>query len=363
MAPRALTISAEWGVSAAPERPEPLGRAGPWAWESAAVERAYGAGSVLHLSLEEFARTLTSAEESFERFREGGVPVRAIPARLASASGREDLARFRAAYRRFRGFDRPNLLSVFATFRPSTAFAREYPEAVQTGPLWPGRARARPHTPRARVEWLWYASPASAAGMVGPIDRALAQLPHPPRVSVRSPRPLPLPSDGDRWVALGPEPPDGWATRFGDADLRIVTGSRTLLEALEVGGPFLYYNGVVGQGRSRRRHRPEKVVALLEAWRADGVGRTVARDLRDFAGGRAIGRIARRAACDPEFAVGFPDGWRPRGFRPPFDDAGRFLLDVAGRWAEGVEEAAPFTAAVRARGRAAFRSSRSSFEV
>ncbi|HUI38514.1 MAG TPA: hypothetical protein VLY85_02675, partial [Thermoplasmata archaeon] len=60
--PRALTVSAEWGIAAAPQRPEPYGRAGPWALENEAVEDAYGRDAVLHVSFEEFARTLTSRE-------------------------------------------------------------------------------------------------------------------------------------------------------------------------------------------------------------------------------------------------------------------------------------------------------------
>jgi len=351
-APRALTVSAEWGVSAAPERPGPYGRAGPWAWESEAVERSYGADSVVHVSLEEFARTLTSLQESSERYREGGVPIRSIPARLASSQGRAERERFRSAYRTFRGFDRPNLLSVFSTFRPSRRFALEYPEAIQTGPLWPGASPGGRRTLHSPPEWLWYASPSSSVELIPGIDRALGRIPDPPKVLVRSPRPLPLPT-GPRWTPVATEDSGAWRARFASAALRIVTGSRTLLEALEVGGPFLYYNGVIGRGPSRRRHRPEKIVALLEAWRADGVGVAVADDLRSFACGRAVERIVRRAARDPAFSDGFPSGWRPRGFPSPFDDAGRFLDRVAEGWAGGGEDADTFVAGLRREARTA----------
>jgi hypothetical protein len=303
------------------------------------------------VSLEEFARTLTSREESIERYREGAVPARAIGGRVASRTGREERARFREAYRRFRGFDRPNLLALFATFRPSLPFAREYPEAVQCGPLWPGRRKATGGRRRSHHQWVWYASPSSSSILVGAIDRALAGLRDPPKVAVRSPRPLALPPEGGRWVPLGAEEPGPWAERFRGAELRIVTGSRTLLEALEVGGPFLYHNGVLGTGRGKRRHRPEKVIALVRAWAADGVGRSVAGDLAAFSAGRRVEAVARRAATDPGFARGFPARWRPRAFPPPFDDAGRLIASVARRWAGSPRAAAAFAREIRAQGR------------
>jgi len=68
-APRAVTISSQFGVTAAQGRDEPLGRAGPWADARAAVDRAYGPGQVLHLSLEEFARARPVAGLAEERGR------------------------------------------------------------------------------------------------------------------------------------------------------------------------------------------------------------------------------------------------------------------------------------------------------
>jgi len=154
-------------------------------------------------------------------------------------------------------------------------------------------------------------------------------------------------------VPLAPEGPTEWNARFRRADLRIVTGSRTLLEALEVGGPFLYYNGIVGRGRSRRRHRPEKIAALLEAWRSEGVGESVVRDLENFAAGRSVARVVQRAASDPSFARGFPDAWKPRGWRPPFGDAGQFLLHVAEAWATAAGGAPALAETLRSEGRRA----------
>ena len=155
-----MTLSAWWGVSAAPPRAGPLAGLGPWSEESAAVEAAYGAGNVLHVSFEEFARTLTSREQTFERWREGGVPLREIRERLRRPGTAGEIAEFHAAFRRFRGFDRADVLHLYPTFLPSRAFHREFPEAVACGPFLPEPVRPAP-PPRPR-RWAWYASPASS---------------------------------------------------------------------------------------------------------------------------------------------------------------------------------------------------------
>ena len=125
-----------------------------------------------------------------------------------------------------------------------------------------------------------------------------------------------------------PIPAAEWGARFRGAHLRVVTGSRTLLEALEVGGPFLYFNGVLGRGSATRRHRPEKIVGWLEA-----EGRRLApdlrRDLADFARARRVREVVRRAARAEGGWARFPTGGPGPGFRPPFDDAGRLIEEVA----------------------------------
>ncbi|MGI0068610.1 MAG: hypothetical protein ACREB9_09455, partial [Thermoplasmata archaeon] len=140
-APKALTIAPAWGVSAAPSRDEPYGRGGSWEEEAREIERTYGLDATVHLSLEEFARTLTSRRESAERLREGGVPSREIQRRTRRRAFERDVRKFHAMYRRFRAFDRPNVAHLYATFRPDRSFAREFPEAIQCGPLWPIRPR------------------------------------------------------------------------------------------------------------------------------------------------------------------------------------------------------------------------------
>ncbi len=157
--PRALTVSSQFGVTCAPARSEPLGRAGEWAREVAELEDLYGTENVLHLSLEEFARTLTSAQQVDEREREGGVPSRH---RARGRGSRRHVAGAREAhelYRKFRAFGRPNLLTLFPTFVPVAAFTREFPEAIQIGPIWPYGAGPSPRKSRRDRTLLWVREP------------------------------------------------------------------------------------------------------------------------------------------------------------------------------------------------------------
>jgi hypothetical protein len=331
-APNALTVSPSWGVSAGPSRPARFGRGGPWEVEAREVEAVYGPDRTLHVSLEEFARTLSSAAETRERFREGGVPARSIPARYRAARRANEVAEFRSAFRRFRGFDRPNVLHLFATFVHDPAFAREFPEAVQTGPLGsglPAQKRLRPRTPRSR-EWVWYASPASAERIAPAVVHGLRGIRPPIRLSVRSPRPWPN-VEGTAGVRIRTRPLTGrdWRARFRDADLRIVTGSRTLLEAMELPGPYLYFNGVLGRGSGRRRHRPEKVRGWLDLARRTGVPAPLRRDIADFARGRRVADVVRRAALREDGWAHFPTGLQAVGFPAATADAGRVLVRLA----------------------------------
>lgn len=328
----ALTVAPSWGVSAGPSRPTRFGRGGPWELEARSVEAAYGAERTLHISLEEFARTLPSSAETRERLREGGVPARALGPRYRAAEAANEVEAFRSAFRSFRGFDRPNVLHLFATFRPDRAFAREFPEAVQTGPLGSGHRSGAgpPSAPRRRREWVWYASPASAERIAPAVLRGLAGVRPPISLYVRSPRPWPT-VEGVPGVEVvtAPVPPRYWRARFRRADLRIVTGSRTLLEAMEVGGPFLYFNGVLGRGTRGRRHRPEKIRAWLDLARRAGVSRALRTDVADFARGRRVTAIVRRAAGREDGWARFPRALAPSGFSPARADAGRVLVAVA----------------------------------
>ncbi len=328
----ALTIAPSWGVSAAPSRPTRFGRGGAWEVESRSVEAAYGPDRTLHVSLEEFARTLSSTAETRERFREGGVVSRAIPRRYRAARLANEVSEFRSAFRRFRSFDRPNVLHLFATFVRDPAFGHEFPEAVQTGPLGSGRPERRRRARRKRRsrEWVWYASPASAERIAPSVLRGLSAVRPPIRLYVRSPRPWPSVerAPGIR-VVTTPLTGPAWRARFGDAELRIVTGSRTLLEAMEVGGPFLYFNGVLGKGAARRRHRPEKVRGWLDLARHRSAPSALLRDIGDFARGRRVADVVRRAALRTDGWAHFPAALRPVGFSRANEDTGRLLVRLA----------------------------------
>jgi hypothetical protein len=344
-APRAVTLSAWWGVSAAPAREGPLGRGGPWSEECAAVEAAYGRGNVLHVSFEEFARTLTSRAQTVERWREGGVPLRTIRARLRRRGTRAEIAEFHDAFRRFRAFDRPDVLHLYPSFLPARAFRREFPEAVPCGPFWP--APVRPPPPPRAGRWVWYASPGSSDRLAAGIARHWDPAAPPVTIEVRAPVPFDLPEvPGLHWERVPPEPARSWRRRLASAEMRVVTGSRTLLEAIADGGPFLYFNGVLGSGLSTRRHRPEKIVSLLALWRRRGVPELYRDGLASFSNARGLARVLR-AARTAAWRTGFPRGLRPAGFPAPYDDAEALLASTVRRFAMGGRTAEEVVADVR----------------
>ncbi|MCI4357481.1 MAG: hypothetical protein L3J95_03820 [Thermoplasmata archaeon] len=344
---RALTISSCWGVSAAPARDEPFGRAGDWARECEQLESSYGASNVVHVSLEEFARTLTSREETVERYREGGRRISEVRRHLASARGRAEVREFHDMYRKFRAFDRPNLLHLFATFHPSVRFAREYPEAVQIGPLWPARpTMLRPAAHGARRTWLWYASASTSPRIATEVLQGLTGARPPIHLDVRSNRVAQWPTLSGEFLERQ-DTPRTWRRRVRSAEVRIVTGSRTLLEALSDGVPFLYFNGLIGSGPGQRRHRPEKIRSLIAAWRSEGIRGRLTADLDAFSKGRRVREVVRRAASDPGFRREFRPIWRPKGFPEPFADAGNGLVHLTRRWARSANTAVRFVAVVR----------------
>ncbi|MFG1529679.1 MAG: hypothetical protein AAFA34_00170 [Thermoplasmata archaeon] len=177
----ALTVTPSWGLSAAPEAD------GPWSREVREIEAIHGAPRTLHVSLEEFARTLTSRAAEAERLREGGVPRRSI---RADRSFERQSRFFHREFARYRGFDRPRVLHLFPTFRPDRAFAREFGSAVMTGPIPADPSRPRRSRPATRERrWLWYASPSSAERIAPRVVAGLADARPPVRLRVVSPRP------------------------------------------------------------------------------------------------------------------------------------------------------------------------------
>lgn len=344
----ALTVAPAWGITCAPERAEAFGRPGPWADETAEIERAYGPHRTVHVSLEEFARTLTPREETLERLREGGVRSRELPGRLARARRSGEVELYRRAYRRFRAFDRENVLHLYATFGYDRRFAREFPEAVQVGPLWPGLGPLPLRASRRGRDWVWYASPASAEAIAPAVVAGLRDHDRSPRLLVRTPRPWSaVRSSAGVAILTTPLSAAAWHRHFVGAGVRLVTGSRTLLEALEVGGPFLYFNGTIGRGAARHRHRPEKIAAFLRLARSAGWPPDLLRDLADFSRGRRVLEIVRRVAAGCGEWSRFPSGPRPTGFAPGYADAGALLVQLARSFEEGKRPASELVAAVR----------------
>ncbi len=326
----AVTIASSWGITARVRRREGERSRGPWTEEAEAIERRYGADRTVHVSFEEFGRALTPRAATAERFREGGVRAREIPARVAAASDLGEIAAYEAAYRDARALDRANVAHLLTTFCRDPAFAKAFPEIVQTGPLWPRRYPRRRASPRPSEEWVWYASPSSSERIAPRVVAGLARGSPRSRLLVRPSRTwASLPTAPGVEVRDNAVPASEWRRRFARASVRIVTGSRSLLEAIEVGGPFLYFNGALGSGAARRRHRPEKIASLLAVARRRGWAPDLVRDLSDFARGRRIEQIVLRAARSAGGWRRFPRELRPFGFRPPFDDAGAVLVGLA----------------------------------
>jgi hypothetical protein len=358
--PRAVTISSQFGVTAADARDEPLGRAGPWTQVRTEIDRAYGPGQVLHVSLEEFARARPAVELAEERWRESGRTARDRRRRRGSRGFRREVADFVRLYRKFRALDRPDVLPLFPTFRRSARFASEFPESVQVGPIWPEPAVRPPIRDRAGTRRvLWYASPSTSERLAPRLMEGLSAGPGPVRLRVRAPRPLDLRSNPRVKVEfLEKDAPSAWRTAWATTDLAIVTGSRTLLEAIDEGVPFLYFNGVMGRGSSARCHRPEKLRSLLEILRSAGVASSVRRDLADFARLRRIEDILDRWAYGSA-PLSSPLRRRiERGFPDPFQEGGRLVGAVVDRFASGGSSANDLVVALRQESRAPARRAR-----
>lgn len=348
--PRAVTLSAQFGVTAEEERSGPLGRPGPWAPEAAAIEATYGVEATLHLSFEEFARTLTAPQQVDERYREGGVAAGDPRRPRSGAARRAEVEVARAAYRRFRSFDRPNLLTIFPTFVRSPGFAREFPESVQAGPLRPADASSTwsPRSGPRRV--VWYASPASSDRLVPGLADAMDHMPGGFHLRMRSSRPLPFPVRSRPNVAQIPVQGDReWGREWDQARLVIVTGSRSLLEVLHRRVPFLYFNGVSGTAARTRRHRPEKILGLLTLLQLSGASAQLRRDLDRFSRAQSVEAIVRRAlAGPPRRAQAWP--WSI-GFPPAFRSAERLVVELVGRFGRSEATAPELVRAVRTESR------------
>ncbi|HTT25391.1 MAG TPA: hypothetical protein VMH90_00310, partial [Thermoplasmata archaeon] len=261
---RALAILPQFGVTGAPGHPGPFGRPGPWARVIEELERLYGADRVVLVSLEEFARNLSAARQESERRREGGVTRARLRAVRRTRAWTRDVARMRRLWRKYHALDRPNLLHLVPTFRGSAACRRDFPELLECGPIPPPPTVRRSVPPRTRVDrrvarWVWYASPSTSPLLVDGLARGSRRARRRLEIALRTPRPFPArrPPGPLELRPLEDAPRAQWERTFREAELRIVTGSRSLLEALALGGPFLYFHGATGTGARRKAHRPE----------------------------------------------------------------------------------------------------------
>src|SRR4029077_1994974 len=135
------------GITCEGPRPGPLGGPGPWWPAVRALEAHYGAARVLHVSLEEFGRNLSAEEQERDRWREGGRSPAEVRDLRRRRGWRPAVGRMRRLFRRYRALGRPNLMAIFGTYAASPAFGRDFPEAIEAGPLRspiaPARDRAR----------------------------------------------------------------------------------------------------------------------------------------------------------------------------------------------------------------------------
>ncbi|MCI4360341.1 MAG: hypothetical protein L3J91_01420, partial [Thermoplasmata archaeon] len=170
----------------------------------------------------------------------------------------------------------------------------------------------------------------------------------PVELRIASPRPIPLPaSDRVRVQRVGTASAADWRRAWRWADLVIVTGTRTLLEAIQGRVPFLYFNGVLGRGRSARRHRPEKLDGWLSRARAIEIDEARRRDLSDFARLRRVEPIVRAAATARVEDGPAPIAGIARGFPAPFGNGLRLVQRVVARFGAGTDAAPDLVRAVR----------------
>jgi hypothetical protein len=269
---------------------------------------------LLILSLEEFGTARTSREAVTEGLRQAGLCPRRIRQVLRSPEGKDRLRRYRQAFFRARAGEREDVLHLFPEFFPSLPALREFPFALPIGPFWPprpGRAVARLPATRRTRRVVWYASASSSSRLLGPLLDALGGLSQPVELFVRhgSPWALPDPSSSAgrpvRVVELGPESRPRWEGRLRAADLRVVGGSQSLVEAVSDAVPFLYFNGALrtpaGGSVGFRR---EKLLSLLRGSSRRRGERLVARDLRAFADLRGVSGVVRRALGSGRWRAG-----------------------------------------------------------
>ncbi len=350
-APRAVAVVTWFGVTA--RRVDSAGdpMPGPLADRFERLREAHPEG-LLVLSLEEFGTARTSREAMTEGLRQAGFTGEQIRQRLRTPGGTDHLRRYREAFRQARAGERDDVLHLFPEFSPSLPALREFPFALPVGPFSPpgdGLRPWRPSIPRRPLRVVWYASASSAPRLMAPLLDALGDLSRPVDLAVRpgpSWGPFILPSARPRSVqvtGLAPEGRRRWEQRLRRADLRVVGGSQSLLEAISGSVPFLYFNGALSTPSGGSvGFRREKLLSFLRGSAHRPAERQVARDLRAFADLRGIPGVVRRAAGSPAWRSSCVRMERNAGksFPVPLRVGERYVLRLI-RAFEGTDEPVP----------------------
>jgi hypothetical protein len=326
------------------------------------VERivdAHGEDRVLHVSLEEFASAQSSRAAMAESLRQAGWGRKRIVSYLESREGLDRINRYHRAFAAARGDACRDVIHLVATFSSTPSATREFPFLVEVGPFgysalrrfnrFPARLPSRgkdiehPFNDMSPKKILWYASPDSSPRFAEDLCQALSRLKFRCRLEVRT--------SVSRWnnishlqhvpkvtIVFLPELSDEvWRQRTNRADLVIVSGSQSLMEASAAHHPFLYFNGYFPGNRTRpRAFRREKLLSLLKAWRVGGVPERIVLDLRDFADGRNLRAILCRALTSQEWRRHFLSAPQELSATPPWSlpltrAAGDFYLATIAR--------------------------------
>ncbi len=364
---KAAVLTTWWGTTGRPESrgPDPR-REGVLASRILAIQQHHGPENVLIVSLEEFASCRDSSTVEKETLRQAGWnPVR-IARHRRSPEGRVWRERYHEGFLKALGEEDTSVLHLAAGFAESRGGTKEFPFVLQVGPFGLSQLRAKPVSPgeketSERPRILWYASSESsldfAALLFGELKNSFSALDLLVRASPGKEeewKSLPFPS-GVRLTLLPEMDASEWPAVFRGANLVLVGGSQSLVDALVHQVPFLYFNGFFREkGVPSRAFRREKLLSLLEAWRAQGVSPRVRRDLRDFADGRNTGEILLRALRS--------DAWRRAELAPmrrprtlPWSlqyqrrDGDLFLVEVLRGWTRHPGPVGDFVTAVRRR--------------
>lgn len=301
---KAIVLATWWGVTA--RRHDLVGGPlpGPLEGRVGAVVEAHGPRQVLHVSLEEFASDQRSREVLSEGLRQAGWTEERRRRALASPAGRSQKREFHRAFVLARAGERDDVLHLCGSFAPDRASHREFPFLLPILPFGapPGPSFPRPRRPRSVPRVIWYASPPSSARFARLLYPALAKVGRPVRLEVRAARETgaalsAVARDPAVDLQLLPElPPRSWRARWDGADLRIASGSLSLLESVRRALPFLYFNGISqGEAGEPRGFRREKLLSLLRALEGTRGSSGFAADLVSFADGEGLAPVLERA--------------------------------------------------------------------